>query len=189
MTATPQQHTALLVMDFQRKMMERLADPTALLNNVARAIAGARKAGIPVIYVGLMFRPGYPEVNEKNIAMGYVKKTGLFIEGGEGTAIHPAVAPLPGETIVAKKRYSAFAGSDLDTVLKAQQVERLVLAGYSTSGVVLSTLREAGDKDYQLTVLSDGCGDTDAEVHQLLMTKVFVRQAEVTTIDEWLKTL
>lgn len=189
MTATTQQHTALLVMDFQRKMMERLADPTDLLNNVARAITGARKAGIPVIYVGLMFRPGYPEINEKNPAIGYVKKTGLFIEGDEGTAIHPTVAPLPGETIIAKKRYSAFAGSDLDMVLKAQQVERLVLAGYSTSGVVLSTLKEAGDKDYQLTVLFDGCGDTDDEVHQLLMTKIFVRQAEVTTIDEWLKTL
>jgi len=54
-----------------------------------------------------------------------------------------------------------------------------VLPGLSTSGVVLSTLREAADKDYRISVLSDCCADPDPEVHQLLLTKIFPRQAEV----------
>jgi len=64
-----------------------------------------------------------------------------------------------------------------------------VLTGLSTSGVVLSTVREAADKDFRLTVLSDGCGDMDNEVHTVLLTKVFPRQAEVLTTAEWIAVL
>ncbi|MGH2644863.1 MAG: isochorismatase family protein, partial [Chitinophagaceae bacterium] len=57
----------------------------------------------------------------------------------------------------------------------------------STSGVVLSTLREAADKDYRITILSNCCADMDEEVHRVLTTKVFPRQADVTTLEEWSK--
>jgi nicotinamidase-related amidase len=60
-----------------------------------------------------------------------------------------------------------------------------VLAGIATSGVVLSTVRQAADMDYRLTVLSDGCLDADPEVHRVLTEKVFPRQAEVSTVAEW----
>jgi nicotinamidase-related amidase len=70
-------------------------------------------------------------------------------------------------------------------VLRALEVDHLVLAGIATSGVVLSTLREAADRDFRLTVLADGCADGDAEVHRVLTEKVFPRQAEVTTVAEW----
>jgi nicotinamidase-related amidase len=62
----------------------------------------------------------------------------------------------------------------------------LVLAGIATSGVVLSTLREAADLDYVLTVLRDGCLDRDEEVHRVLMDKVFPRQASVVLASEWM---
>jgi nicotinamidase-related amidase len=74
-------------------------------------------------------------------------------------------------------------------VLHAQGTEHLVLAGIATSGVVLSTLRQAADLDYRLTVLSDGCLDGDPEVHRVLLEKVFPRQAEVTTIADWAASL
>ena len=64
-------------------------------------------------------------------------------------------------------------------------VRHLVLTGVATSGVVLSTLRSAADLDYRITVLSDGCGDGDPEVHRVLTEKVFPTQATVTTVDEW----
>jgi nicotinamidase-related amidase len=51
--------------------------------------------------------------------------------------------------------------------------------------VVLSTLRQAADVDYQLVVLADGCLDADPEVHRVLTGKVFPRQADVLTVDEW----
>ena len=64
-----------------------------------------------------------------------------------------------------------------------------MLCGIATSGVVLSTLREAADKDYRLTVLSDLCADPDPEVHRLLLGRVFPRQAEVVTSARWLEGL
>jgi nicotinamidase-related amidase len=51
---------------------------------------------------------------------------------------------------------------------------------------VLSTVREAADLDYELTILSDGCADADDEVHRVLLEKVFPRQAEVLSIADWL---
>jgi nicotinamidase-related amidase len=95
------------------------------------------------------------------------------------------LAPRPGETVVVKRRVSAFTGSDLEVVLRAAEVDHLVLAGIATSGVVLSTLREAADRDYRLTVLGDACVDADPEVHRVLTEKVFPRQADVITVDEW----
>jgi nicotinamidase-related amidase len=86
---------------------------------------------------------------------------------------------------VTKRRVSAFTGSDLEVLLRARGTGHLVLAGIATSGVVLSTLRHAADLDYQLTVLADGCLDPDPEVHQVLLGKVFPRQAQVTTIADW----
>lgn len=84
-----------------------------------------------------------------------------------------------------KKRVSAFTGSDLEVLLRSMSVTHLVLTGIATSGVVLSTAREAADRDYQLTVLADGCADADDEVHRVLLSKVFPRQAIVTTAQEW----
>jgi nicotinamidase-related amidase len=96
---------------------------------------------------------------------------------------------LAGELLVTKRRVSAFAGSDLDVVLRTKGIDALVLSGIATSGVVLSTLREAADLDFDLTVLSDGCADADPEVHRVLTEKVFVRQANVLTTQEWIKQL
>jgi nicotinamidase-related amidase len=103
--------------------------------------------------------------------------------------VHPSVAPHAKDLVIIKKRVSAFAGSDLEVILRSQGLTHLVLTGVATSGVVLSTLREAADKDYQLTVLSDCCEDRDEEVHRVLMTKVFIRQAEVMEADAWIASL
>jgi nicotinamidase-related amidase len=73
----------------------------------------------------------------------------------------------------------------LEVVLRAQGISHLVLWGIATSGVVLSTLREAADRDYQLTVLSDCCVDSDEEVQRVLLSKVFPRQAEVVQASAW----
>jgi nicotinamidase-related amidase len=101
--------------------------------------------------------------------------------------IDPAVAPAAGEVVIIKKRISAFTGSDLEVVLRSMEIRHLVLTGISTSGVVLSTTREAADKDYRITILSNGCADNDEEVHRVLMAKIFPRQAAVMSVEEWTK--
>jgi nicotinamidase-related amidase len=176
---------ALLVMDVQQGIVERFGSE-GYLPRLATAITAARRAGIPVIYVVVTFRAGYPEVSQRNKSFGAIAGTGRFLTSDRGVAIPEAVAPADGEVVVTKLRVSAFAGSDLDMVLRAGNIDTLVLSGIATSGVVLSTLRQAADLDYQLVVLEDGCLDADPEVHRVLMGKVFPRQADVTTIDAWI---
>ena len=177
--------SALLIMDVQRGVVDRFGSEEGLLTRLAAAVTAARGAGIPVVYVVVGFRPGYPEVSERNKSFAALTGSGRFSDGDPGAAIHPAVAPEPGEVIVTKRRVSAFAGSDLDVVLRSASVDHLILTGIATSGVVLSTLRQAADLDYRLTVLADGCLDADPEVHQVLVHKVFPRQADVADIAGW----
>jgi nicotinamidase-related amidase len=177
---------ALLAMDMQLRIVDRLGDRGPdVLAAVARATAAARAADVPVIYARVAFRDGYPEVSPRNQAFSTLASAGGFSEQDPGAQIHPDVAPQPGEVVVVKRRVSAFTGSDLAVVLSASSIDSLVLTGIATSGVVLSTLREAADRDFGLVVLSDACGDVDPEVHRVLTEKVFPRQAEVTTVAEW----
>jgi nicotinamidase-related amidase len=103
---------------------------------------------------------------------------------GPETAVHEAVAPEPGDLAIRKVRVGAFSTTDLHDQLQAAGVDTLILAGISTSGVVLSTVRDAADRDYRLVVLADACADRDAEVHTVLTGKVFPRQADVVTVTE-----
>jgi len=138
------------------------------------------------MFVRVCFRPGGPEISTKNKGFSVLGKDMWTPEFAEAwKQIHPDVAPLASEVIIDKRRVSAFAGSDLEVILRAYGIEHMVLTGFATSGVVLSTLREAADKDYQITVLHDCCGDRDEEVHRVLTTKVFTRQAEVLGVEEW----
>ncbi|MCB5907396.1 cysteine hydrolase family protein [Streptomyces pinistramenti] len=180
-------NTALLVMDVQNAIVSRVDDP-GYLPRLAGAVAAAREAGIPVLHVVIGFRAGHPEAHPRNKSFGALP-TGAFTADDPGAAIHPDLTPRPEETVVTKRRVSAFSGSDLELVLRSRGIDHLVLTGIATSGVVLSTLRQAADLDYRLTVLTDACYDPDPEVHQLLTAKVFPRQADAVTIDEWSKTL
>jgi nicotinamidase-related amidase len=176
-------------MDVQNMVVDRYPDPD-YLPRLRTAIDAARAGGVPVIYVVIGFRPGYSEVSARNKIFGplAVHKPAAGNDP-QATGIHAAVAPEPGDIVVTKRRVSSFAGSDLDVVLRAGDVEHLVLTGVTTSGCVLSTLRQAADLDFRLTVLSDGCLDDDPEVHRVLVEKVFPAQADVVTVADWVAAL
>ncbi len=179
---------ALLVMDVQLAVVHRYPDPS-YLPRLSGAIGAARAAGIPVIYPVVGFRPGAPEVSARNRMFGGLAGRAAAPGSEQAMQIHPEVAPEPSDIVVTKRRVSAFAGSDLDMVLRAGEIDHLVLTGIATSGVVLSTLRQAADLDFGLTVLADGCLDADPQVHQVLMEKVFPQQADVTTVADWVAKL
>lgn len=175
--------TALLVMDMQSGILDRFADEKeALIAQTAKLLDAAREAGVRVVYVVVGFRAGYPEVSPRNVAFAPIRASGRLVVGTADTAIHPAIAPRAEEIVVTKHRVSAFAGTDLEMILRANAIDTLVLAGISTSGVVTSTVRHAADADYRLVVVEDACADPDAEVHRLLLGKVLARQAAVVKV-------
>jgi nicotinamidase-related amidase len=175
---------ALMVMDVQNGIVERFAAADAL-HPLQSAVRAARAHATPIFFVRVAFRPGYPDVSPNNPAFSSLKERGGMLETDEATQVWGGVRPEPNEVVVVKRRVSAFTGSGLGVVLRAQAIDHLILTGIATSGVVLSTLREAADRDFRLTVLSDACLDADPEVHRVLMEKVFPRQARVLTVQEW----
>jgi nicotinamidase-related amidase len=86
--------------------------------------------------------------------------------------------------VVIKSRVNAFAGTDLELLLRAREIDTLVLFGIATSGVVLSTALHAADADFRLLIVKDCCADLDQSVHSCLIEKVLPRCATVLSSDE-----
>lgn len=162
-------------MDVQHAIVDRIENKDAYLARAQSAVDYAHAQDIRVIYVVVAFRPGAPEASE------FFRAYAPALVGAK-----PVLTPAENDIVVEKKRISAFAGSDLEVILRANDIRHLVLCGIATSGVVLSTTREAGDKDFAMTILSDLCADMDEEVHRVLLEKVLSRQAKVITTAEWM---
>lgn len=179
-------NTALLVCDIQPGIVERIQghDTAAYLERLASTIKAARAAGLQIIYVRVAFRAGHPEASPRNASFARVKTFGGFLESDPSTAVHPSVAPEPTDVVITKRRVSALHGTDLDLVLRAGDVQKLIIAGLSTSGVVMSTVRQGSDMDYQLVVLEDLCLDGEQAMHDAAMM-VIGKQAEVLKSAEW----
>jgi len=182
-----EQRSALLVMDFQTGIVSNYSNASLILGNVAGAIAHARSKNIPVIYVVVGFRQGMPEVSQNNMVFAGSKQRSGGKSNEEAMKVVPQLTPQEGDIMVVKRRFSAFTGSDLDVLLRSLDVNHLIMGGVITSGVVLSTAREAADKDFKVTILSDCCADGDEEVHNVLLNKVFPRHATVQTSADWSK--
>jgi nicotinamidase-related amidase len=175
-------HTALLAMDCQTAIISIYAKrQDEFIGRASTALAAARKAGMPVIFVQVGFRPGLPEISERNKFFSAIKASPEHQKLFQGTAgtIDPALGPEPADIVVTKHRVSAFAGTDLEMILRAKDIHTLVLFGIATSGVVLSTLLDACDRDYEVVVIEDCCADLDAELHRVLLGRLFPQRAQV----------
>jgi nicotinamidase-related amidase len=104
-----------------------------------------------------------------------------FRDDSPTTAVHERLTPNDGDIVVRKTRVGAFSTTDLDARLREHNIDTLILAGISTSGVVLSTVRDASDRDYRVLVLADATADREPDVHAFLIERIFPRQAEVIT--------
>lgn len=172
------QRSILLVMDYQAAIVSSL--PEAVVTRMSRIIDEARRAGMQVGYIRVALTEGeHADVPEANKSFSSLGAGWIMSDDAAATSIHSSVAPQPGDIVVRKTRTGAFSTTDLDKQLRALGIDTVVLAGVSTSGVVLSTVRDAADRDYRIYVIEDACADRDPEVHEVLMRKVFPRQAWV----------
>jgi nicotinamidase-related amidase len=176
--------TALLLMDFQNEIVGTAEDRAELLDRVQRLRAECRERGMEVVHVRVAFttddRQTIPARNKSFAAIA--SQPDRMADGTNAADIVDALRPADGELVVTKKRVGAFSTTNLAAELSARGVDTLVLAGIATSGVVLSTVRDAADHDFALIVVRDCCADRDPEVHSVLVDKVFPRQAEVVDV-------
>ena len=171
-------------MDYQNGVVDMLDETDDLLSRAADAIATVRGAGGQIGYVRVAFEDSDLEAFPPTSGMGKrVGASGLALRNDSPTtAVHERVAPEPGDIIVRKVRVGAFSTTDLDEQLRARGVDTLILAGISTSGVMLSTVRDASDRDYRVIVLADATADPQPDVHEFLTERIFPRQGDVITV-------
>jgi nicotinamidase-related amidase len=115
----------LLVMDVQQGIVGRFGDPAGYLDRLAQAIGAARAAGMHVAYVRVGFRPGHPEISARNKTFAAIASSSAFTDEDPAAGIHPAIAPDPHDLVITKRRVSAFAGSDLEVLLRGLPPARL----------------------------------------------------------------
>lgn len=178
---------ALLLMDFQHYPVQQVPGAEVAMAVARIARSAARAAAIPVIHIRVAFRPGHPEIPSRIHAFDSLIGTDVFSERNPHTGF--ALQPAEDEVVVTKRFFSGFAHSDLDILLRAAGIEHAVMAGVATSGVVLSTVRDALERGYRTTVLRDACADPDPDVHRILLQKVIAPTANVITAAEWVETL
>ncbi|MGW5722500.1 cysteine hydrolase family protein [Amycolatopsis sp. NPDC003865] len=164
--------TALVVGDLQRGITERFAFTRRVVAPVTAVLPRARAAGTLVVHVQTAFR-----VNRADLPPGdalfesFYEAGDVFHEGSPG--IEPALPVLPEDVVVRKRRASAFAGTDLDLVLRSRGVDTVTITGVATSAMVAATAYDAADRGYRVTLLADGCADEDPAVHAFFMDRVF----------------
>ncbi|MER6947514.1 cysteine hydrolase [Nonomuraea sp. NPDC000554] len=175
--------TALLVMDYQQAILASLpgpANPEALLSRVADTIADMRAHDAAIAYVRVGFTEAeWAAIPPANKTFSFIGRQHLMHHEEPDTAFHDRLAPEPGDITVRKTRYGALSTTDLDRQLRDRGITTLVIAGITTSGVVLSTVTDAADRDYRLYILSDCVTDPDPQTHHTLMTGIFPKLAHV----------
>jgi nicotinamidase-related amidase len=176
--------TAFLTLDIQTALVDFYAKAKEdFVRAVTSLLACARTLNATVIHVKVGFRPGFPEVSERNRLFSSLTKNPDYAKmlNTEWLNLHPALEARPDEPVVAKPRISAFEGTDLKVLLRSKDIDTLVLFGIITSGVVLSTALEAMDQDYRVLIVRDACADSDPELHACLLDRLLAKRTDVVT--------
>ncbi|MBN6035415.1 cysteine hydrolase family protein [Amycolatopsis sp. 195334CR] len=177
--------TALVVGDIQRGITDGYPFTKVVVPPLTELLPRARATGALVVFVRTAFRVNRADLPpEDQVLTSFFEAGDSFHEGSPGTDIALPVADE--DVIVLKRRASAFAGTDLDLVLRAQGVTKLAITGVATGAMVAATCYDAADRGYGVTVLRDACADADPSIHDFFVDKVFPsRNFEVTTCADW----
>jgi nicotinamidase-related amidase len=174
---------ALVIIDIQNDYFPggamELEGADAAAANASKALARARREGVPVFHVRhVSTRPGAT----------------FFIPGTKGAEIHAAVRPQSAERVIEKNFPNSFRGTELERALKDAGVKELVVAGMMTHMCVDASVRQAADLGYKVTLLGDACatraqtfgGETVAarQVHAAFLAALNGFYAKVVRTDE-----
>jgi nicotinamidase-related amidase len=178
--------TALIIGDIQRGITGAYPFARQVVRPLTDLLPRARATGILIVLVHVAFRANRADLPPGNAPFSAFFDAGdSFHEGAPGTMIDLPVERE--DVVVLKRRASAFAGTDLDLVLRARAVDAITIAGVATSAMVAATFYDAADRGYRTTVLRDGCADSDPTVHDFFVDKIFPsRGAEIVSCADWL---
>jgi ureidoacrylate peracid hydrolase len=198
--------TALLIIDMQNDFVHdeghcaksfglpMVSGFQSVIAPIASLAGAARAAGVLVIYTKVVQLPdgslASPVWLADNLRYGFEPLQ--CMRGTWGWEIIDELVPEPGDLVVEKIRRTAFQGTNLENLLRSRGIESLIVTGVAGSGCVLSTVRDAIEKDYFTIVVKDCIANNNAELTQacypefeaLLAPEDFTTAAEVTAVWE-----
>lgn len=182
--------TALLFGDYQVGILANYPSADEVVAKAVRVREAAKKAGLTVGFIRVGFTEAdYAAIPAENKVFSTIAASKRLQADDESTKIVEALTPVSDEIVVRKTRFGGFSTTDLYEQLQTRGIKNIVIGGVATSGVVLSTVRDASDKDMGIYVIKDLCLDADPQVHEVLTEKLFPRQGWVITSEEFISSL
>ncbi len=191
--------TALLIIDMQNEFVTpyvlkkepgfilnkgllELATEKGIISNTAKVIIEARRVGMPIIFTKSVHRKDdadiFPAVRDDN------SRHHLLVEGTLNAEVTDELKPVPEDFFIYKYKANAFYNTSLETLLRSQGLDTVIISGVLTNRCVADTVRGAEERNFHIIILSDCCAAPQAEVDNYFMGKVFPRLGRVRTSDE-----
>jgi ureidoacrylate peracid hydrolase len=192
--------TAMIVVDMQNDFVQEGAPieiprARAMVPRLNRLLDVCRAHQIPVIYIHHVIRGGDIDAGRLADHHEAIRNNKAILAGTPNVEIYEGLKPHPGDLVVAKPRYSAFYGTDLEAILRSQGIDTLIISGTVIDVCCESTTRDAFSRDYKVIFLSDGTAATDwpdlgfgpvsaEEVQKVVLTVLAMCFAQVSSIDQ-----
>jgi nicotinamidase-related amidase len=190
----------MIVVDMQNDFVQEGAPieiprARAMVPRLNRLLNVCRAHQIPVIYIHHVIRGGDIDAGRLADHHEAIRNNHAIIAGTPNVEIYDELKPQPGDLVVAKPRYSAFYGTDLEAILRSQGIDTLIISGTVTNVCCESTTRDAFSRDYKVIFLSDGnaAGDlpdmgfgpvSAEEIQKVVLTVLAMCFAQVSSIDQ-----
>jgi nicotinamidase-related amidase len=172
---------ALVVIDLQKGIigLPTVHPAGEIVSRAAQLARAFRSRGLPVVLVHVTASaPGRTDAGIPSVP-----------RPADWAELAPELEQQPHDHIIAKQRWGAFLGTDLDEYLRRRGVTQVFLAGISTSVGVESTARSAYDLGYNVVLVTDAITDRDADAHRHSVEKIFPRLGETDTTAKVLQLL
>ena len=194
--------TALVVVDMQNGFCRSEGSIAQLDLDYARLaeaipgcvllVSAARAAGVPVVFTRFVYRADFRDggvlVEHFLPALADVN---ALVEGTWDMELVDELQPVEGDFVIDKNRCSSFYGTRLEPILTSMGIQRLIVAGVTTNMCVETTVRDASQRDYQVFVVADACGELEEERHRVSLRTMgfgFARVVGVSdVVDAWAK--
>lgn len=168
---------AVLVIDLQHIYTRgRASTGLEVAEATAELLATARKFSLPVFYTVVSFAP-----ERHDAVLWLTKLPGLKdnTKGRQEVEVEALVTPTEGDVVIEKEAASGFYGTDLDSMLKAQGIDTLLVCGSSTSGCVRATVVDGMAHGYRMIVVEGCVGDRSPLLHQISLFDMGTKYGDV----------
>ena len=192
--------TAVIVADMQNDFVQdgapiEIPRARVMIPRLKRLLDVCRKSKIPVIYIHHVIRGGDIDAGRLADHHAAIRNNEALIAGTRNVEIYEELKPHSADLIVAKPRYSAFYGTDLEAILRSKGIDTLIISGTLTNVCCDSTARDAFSRDHKVIFLSDGTATRDLpdlgfgpvsaeEIQKVVLTLLAMSFAQVSPIDK-----